>query len=701
MVAVSTGTMADQVEPAAATTNPCLVPENAGFTGLENQLVRVQIHTGNYDPQAPGGDSGVTPTFLWSRDNASVVGSWSAPTGLVVPVERLGAGGTEGFVAGRWVEFSNEDPTMAAEPGVLAQIDEVVATGLQLVDRPGLSAALTALNTAGGHPIVRAWDSAGEIDIVPDAWLDLTDGTNSDGIQVRFAAGGVWRSGDHWLITARTGILPGTTDRHIDWPVDGANDPLPLPARGPARHVARLGIATRAAGSWTVEDCRQEFAPLTDLITFVGRGGDGQTAPPGHWLVAPLWVGASHGTAALEGRPVRFDVTAGNGGLSDAQPPVDDTALPVTSSSITVTTGPNGMARVWWRLGPGADPEGIADRFAQDDRQTVVATLLGPDGSSDHLPVRFFARAVAPLTLVAAGGDGQIGWPGETLEVAPRARVSAGSRPATGSQVEFEVVSTMDDGTALDQFTGGSIHATAGVVSTELWPGGSRAIRAVVETDADGVAQVQWRLGTEERLSVQRLYAYLLDDAGQRTRHFTIFTSHLAIADEVRWRPCPDLEPFLPPSETGALSVQDALDLFCRVLASGASGRLRWRNRRDQPLNISSVVDLGDFPTIVVAVPDTFDPPPDAVRDDLLELSVQPRNGSLRRRRIVEGSVRMRRAGERTQVEWSIARGSADELREVIAASGGEVTAIVTLRPALFGRANFFTEWSGGFRIRA
>jgi hypothetical protein len=700
VVAGSTGLLSVRVEPSAATTDPCQVPETAGFRGLENELIRVQIQAGNYDPTAPGGIGATPPTFSWARSNASVVGSWSPPAGDVVAVERLGPGGTVGFRAGQWVEFTNDERAAAALPGVMAEIDEVVATGLRIDAPAGLLAALTALHGEGSHPLVRAWDWFDTAALDEGQWLDLTDGTNSDGIQLRFESGGVWRSGDHWLIAARTAILPGTADRHIEWPVDGTGAPIPQPARGPAHHVARLGIAQRAAGVWSLlDDCTEEFAPLTDLITFVGRGGDGQHAPPGHWLIAPLVVGVGHGLAPLPERRVRFRVATGGGGLFVAQPAVDDLVVPVTATSVIVDTGPDGAAQAWWRLGPGADPEPMADRFAEGDRQEVIAELLHPDGVTVQLQTRFFARAVAPFVLVAAGGDGQIGWPGETLEIAPRARVSAGSRPAAGQRVEFVIANRMDDGVALDQITGGSVHASTGAVRTTLWPGGDRALSAVVVTDAEGVAQVQWVLGTNEQLEVQRLIAFLLDDEDNRTVHQTLFTAHLNVADEVRWRPPTIIDGFIAPGEPPPDNVQQALDLLFSLYVASATGRLRWQTR-NEPLNISTVVSLADLPTVVVELPGTLGPPPEAVRGGLIEVSVLQRSGPVGQRMVVDGSVRIRNAPGRTQVEWTMATAAVPFLTDLIPDPDGEVTALVTLRPALFGRIGLLAEWSGAFRIR-
>ena len=43
-------------------------PSPQGYSGLENQLYRIEIHCGNADPDTPK----ATPTFKWSRDNGSV-----------------------------------------------------------------------------------------------------------------------------------------------------------------------------------------------------------------------------------------------------------------------------------------------------------------------------------------------------------------------------------------------------------------------------------------------------------------------------------------------------------------------------------------------------------------------------------------------------------------------------------------------------
>jgi hypothetical protein len=66
LTAPSTGRLAARTKPAPDTDNPCLLPPEAGYLGLENQLYRVEVHQ--------GGVLGTDPvTFKWSRDNGSVV----------------------------------------------------------------------------------------------------------------------------------------------------------------------------------------------------------------------------------------------------------------------------------------------------------------------------------------------------------------------------------------------------------------------------------------------------------------------------------------------------------------------------------------------------------------------------------------------------------------------------------------------------
>ncbi len=87
------------------------------------------------------------------------------------------------------------------------------------------------------HPFLRRWDQRedhgitlreGAIPIVEDRWIDL-----EDGIQVRFVPGRSYRTGDYWLIPART------KTGEIEWPRDEGR-PECLRPSGIVHHYAPL-----------------------------------------------------------------------------------------------------------------------------------------------------------------------------------------------------------------------------------------------------------------------------------------------------------------------------------------------------------------------------------------------------------------------------------------------------------------------------
>src|SRR5437588_7095966 len=124
------------------------------------------------------------------------------------------------------------------------------------------------------HPLLRRWDQQ-EGD-AKTGGLTLTDGaahiiertkSNShwlnleDGVQVQFEPGATYRSGDYWLIPART----ATGD--VEWPGPPDN-PIPMPPKGVEHHYAPLALvyleaatATKAAAFTTI-DLRHRFGPL-------------------------------------------------------------------------------------------------------------------------------------------------------------------------------------------------------------------------------------------------------------------------------------------------------------------------------------------------------------------------------------------------------------------------------------------------------
>lgn len=546
----SDGQLTVRIAATPTSTNPCVVPETAGYRGLENQLYRLQVH----DIGADG------PRFKWSRENGSVIAAWREhPAADEVVVERLGPGGAHGFDIGDWVELGDDHDDLYERGGRMARVADIEERVRLVLEN--LDGALAMVPTR--HPQVRRWDAPVRNTAVAPAELG-TAGVTADGwiriehdIEVRFS-GGDLRPGDFWIVPARTAILPGTLDRQIDWPIDGAGNPLAMRPHGPTHHLAKLAVLRRNAGAWTVlDDCRPLFPPLTSLVEFEGRGGDGQHARSGHFVPAPIIVGVSRGREPVVGARVHFaivsDPTAGTrGGLVGSEPPASGSIA--TATSLVVTTDANGLARAWWRLGPAPAVESPGDTYQRERGQLVEATLLDDDDAADHLPIRFVAIPVDDMILVDAGGDGQLGLPGATLELRLRARVSHGSQPVLGAQVRFSVLNRVFEGTALTMDQGGSVVAV---------PGGPAALEVVVPTDADGIASVQWVLGSDRRLPVGRVRAVLLDGAGNDTSQATLFSSHMAIASEIGWTPCTEVGKLVPGR---APNVQSALDLYCQLL---------------------------------------------------------------------------------------------------------------------------------------
>lgn len=83
------------------TSNPCEIRPGAGYSGLENQLYRVEIHQ--------GGGLG-TATFKWSRDNATVVARVTHinPARNRITVDSMGRDDLLRFNNGDWVEVTDD-----------------------------------------------------------------------------------------------------------------------------------------------------------------------------------------------------------------------------------------------------------------------------------------------------------------------------------------------------------------------------------------------------------------------------------------------------------------------------------------------------------------------------------------------------------------------------------------------------------------
>jgi hypothetical protein len=274
----SKGRLRARTHPEDQPEDPCPVPPGAGYKRLENQLYRVEIHKGS---GTAGG-----PTFKWSRDNGSVVVAVAE-----FPVDgandklrttSLGRDDVLGLHENDWVEVLDDAAELACQPGTLVQIKKIDPDNILTFFNP-LPGTLSVLDADGNptHLKVRRWDSDGELTVtVPadnDGYLKL-----EGGIEVKFEIDSL-RTGDYWQIPART--VPGQYG-DIEWEKDGS-DPAALLPFGIVHHYCKLAVLTAeedASGELTfsVEDCRKQFPPLTELpvggdnccSVTVGEGGD-------------------------------------------------------------------------------------------------------------------------------------------------------------------------------------------------------------------------------------------------------------------------------------------------------------------------------------------------------------------------------------------------------------------------------------------
>jgi hypothetical protein len=236
--------------------DPCTISPASRYRGAENQLYRVEIHTGNLVlPGQPRSNA----SFKWSRDNGAaifpivkpVTSTSDKPSTTTVTLGNLGRDDRFGLAVGDYVEIQDDNSVLNNVTGKLLQV--------QSIDRNNLVVVLTDTTPEDVgkdlklHPLLRRWDhksgdprdGALPIPSEKDKWIEL-----EDGVQVSFVsfegATPIFRSGDYWLIPARV----ATGD--VIWPTEtgpGANgqtitSPVAKPPDGITHHYASLGPLT-------------------------------------------------------------------------------------------------------------------------------------------------------------------------------------------------------------------------------------------------------------------------------------------------------------------------------------------------------------------------------------------------------------------------------------------------------------------------
>jgi hypothetical protein len=238
-------------QPDDSATDICSVSPQAQYRGRENQLYRVEIFRGGAGsaPAQPGAGTGPAgqnepvAQYVWSRENGSVVFAIQTLAGAEVTLASLGRDLPSGLEIGDWVEIVDDasasrfaDDAPKGHPRALFQVMMIDPLDCVVtLDRdPSGDIGSTGTNPAR-HPLLRRWDAAMAQVTEGDGWLDL-----EDGVQVSFPGTGTagearYRTGDYWLIPARTVL------GDVIWPQDSSG-PKALPPAGVAYYYAPLAL---------------------------------------------------------------------------------------------------------------------------------------------------------------------------------------------------------------------------------------------------------------------------------------------------------------------------------------------------------------------------------------------------------------------------------------------------------------------------
>jgi hypothetical protein len=441
------GTLSAQLSPADGNNKNediCVLPPSAIYQGLENHLYRVEIHQGS---DLDSNNSNVGTTFKWSADNAMVVSQISDFSHGRLKIKSIGDARSLGFNVGQWIEITDDKREFIGEPGILVKI-----TG---VDTDTLSFDPSSISTEEDlsdenfpqeyNPKVRRWDT-----ITPDSKkgaLNIMDqeskkfnsiSLGQEGIEVKFADG-VYRTGDYWLIPARTAFGDGAGG--IEWDQKG-NTPKSNPPLGLKHHFNPLAII-KYNDDKTIQvlaDCRSFFRPLSNSVSLHYVSGDGQQAAEDGKLPFPLIACLSIGNTPMPGMKVRFSMVKGNGKLSDL---TESTSSTGHTASIVLLTDEEGLVNCKWMLD------------TENHDQQVQTTLLISERENINLPKLYFNAAFEkPVDKGIVANTATVHLinltPNQTLKYGPIEHQTGTNNPA--------IILGLADNTFTEELLKGNLH---------------------------------------------------------------------------------------------------------------------------------------------------------------------------------------------------------------------------------------------------
>ena len=435
---------------------PCCLTPNTGYTGLENQLYRVEIHQ-------PGNIGAAT--FKWSRNNASVATGITAITqgGTVLTVQSTGKDDVLRFSSNDWVEITDDWLELNGIPGELHLVSQVNDAAKTITLSSAVSPTSFPVGPSGQtdpsrHTRLTRWDQSGKVFKSDGAtvWVDLgaagsmgdipvpPGGTTlilENGITISFdlaANASLFRTGDNWEFASRT------ADGTVEY-LDAA------PPRGIYHHYARLAVmslsSVRLAASGTLT-LRDESQPPIAFLTFQATSASGW---PANFGVA---------ARANAGNPSNFDLEvvynpAAGQGVS--LPVTVETFNNLSLDSAASNYAPNVIKNSSFISVPASySPPSTSPVFPKDF--SASATSLLASGTiqlqdSSTPPIAFLTLQTTPVT----------NWP-------PNFAVSASPSGMAGN-FNLEVIyagSGADSSVTLERFEDLSLSTVASQISSQF-----------------------------------------------------------------------------------------------------------------------------------------------------------------------------------------------------------------------------------------
>jgi hypothetical protein len=253
-----------RARPGSVDEDACVISPESRYRGLENQLYRVEVHTGGKVGEA---------TFKWSRDNGAAIFPIESMAGRQLIVTSLGRDLGLGLEVDDWVEVVDDEVAVSTESQPLRQVVEINSLDriVELDEAPSGGAG----GRSDRHPFLRRWDQterpanrgfprinkADDENLGGDnaLWLAESDKDWVElevGVQILFQPGGEYRRGDYWLIPART----ATGD--VEWP-QVVGGPAALPPMGVTYWCAPLAFVDSTSTSF---DMRSVFKPISEHV---------------------------------------------------------------------------------------------------------------------------------------------------------------------------------------------------------------------------------------------------------------------------------------------------------------------------------------------------------------------------------------------------------------------------------------------------